>query len=92
VAATLIIWAWGVLTQGKSAQPILPAEEYIIHMMNNLRSSNNGSQVVSGSNRTDGLVMAVRRSLVNCRWELLQEAFTTLGKLLEVTPDMVFRS
>jgi hypothetical protein len=71
---------------------VLPAEEYIIHMMNNLRSSNNSSPVVSGSNRTDGLVMAVRRSLVNCRWELLQEAFVTLEKLLKITPEMVYRS
>ncbi|ETN46402.1 uncharacterized protein HMPREF1541_00586 [Cyphellophora europaea CBS 101466] len=89
--ATLIIWSWGMLTQGKSSMPILSAEEYITHMMSSLRSAV-GSQSLPGANRTDGLVVSVRRSLANCRWELLQEAFVTLGKLLEIDTEVVHRS
>lgn len=77
-----------MLSQGKSNLPILPAEEYIIHMMSSLRSAA-ASQSLPGANRTAGLVMSVRRSLANCRWELLQEAFVTLGKLLDIEPEMM---
>lgn len=78
-----------MLTQGKSNLPIQSAEEYIIQMMSSLRNPGGSPQDLPGANRTAGLVMSVKRSLANCRWELLQEAFTTLGKLLEIEPEML---
>lgn len=127
ITATLIVWTWAILTHGKSDQPYLPAEEYIIHMMNALRSiAGNGGPTTStatnnnghghghgngngrgngmthqnsigsmgripSANRNGGLVMAVQRSLAGCRWELLQEAYVTLGKVLDIDPEMIMR-
>jgi hypothetical protein len=75
-----------MLTQGKSNMPVLSAEEYITHMMSSLRGTATVSSCTNlpGANRTAGLVGSVQRSLANCRWELLQEAHVTLGRLLEV--------
>lgn len=86
--ATLIVWSWGTLTHGKSDQAYLPAEEYIIHMMNALRSGTNTHPMAS-ANRNGGLITAVQRALAGCRWELLQEGYVTLGKLLEIDPRAI---
>lgn len=82
--ATLIVWAYGILTQGSSHGSFLPAEEYLIHMLNGLLVGD-GQVVIA--NRTSGLIGAVRKSLRNCRWELLQEAYTTLGNLIDPAPS-----
>lgn len=79
--ATLILWAYGVLKQGSPQGPFLPAEEYLVQMLNGLMG---GDGQIPIANRTSGLIDAVRKSLVDCRWELLQEAYTTLGKLIDV--------
>lgn len=78
--ATLILWAYGVLKQGNSRPPYLPAEEYLVQMLNGLMGGDGQIPVAS---RTSGLIDIVRKSLVDCRWELLQEAHTTLGNLLK---------
>lgn len=79
--ATLILWAYGVLTQGNSGGFFMSAEEYLVQMLNSLMG---GDGQVPIANRTSGLIDAVRKSLVDCRWELLQEAYTTLGSLIDV--------
>ncbi|EXJ83486.1 hypothetical protein A1O1_07109 [Capronia coronata CBS 617.96] len=78
--ATLILWAFGILTEGKSADRI-SAEEYLVHMLSGLMDQHGR---LKGTNRTLGLLSVVKESLSNCRWELLQEACTTLGKLTDV--------
>lgn len=78
--ATSIVWAYGVLTSGSSQGPFLSAEEYLMHMLNGLLV---GDGQVTIANRTSGLIDTVRKSLRNCRWELLQEAHITLGNLID---------
>jgi hypothetical protein len=79
--ATLILWAFGILTEGKSAE-MISAEDYLVHMLSGLMDHH--SQL-KGTNRTLGLLTVVKESLSACRWELLQEACTTLGKLIELS-------
>ncbi|KAK5555417.1 hypothetical protein LTR46_006442 [Exophiala xenobiotica] len=79
--ATLILWAFGILTEGKSAE-MISAEDYLVHMLSGLMDHH--SQL-KGTNRTLGLLTVVKESLSDCRWELLQEACTTLGKLIELS-------
>ncbi|KIW64828.1 hypothetical protein PV04_07134, partial [Phialophora macrospora] len=81
--ATLIVWAYGILTSGSSQAAFLPAEEYLIHMLNGLLV---GDGQVAIANRTSGLIDSVRKSLQHCRWELLQEAHATLGNLIDFGP------
>ena len=87
----MIVWSWGILTLGKSNDPHLAAEEYIIHTMNALRTGTTTHPLAS-ANRNGGLVIAVQRSLAGCRWELLQEGYDTLGKLMEIDPQVVARA
>jgi len=77
--ATLILWAYGVLNQDLPRGSFLPAEEYLMQMLNGLMG---GDGQIPIANRTSGLIDAVRKSLADCRWELLQEAYTTLGNLV----------
>ncbi|KEF61513.1 uncharacterized protein A1O9_03080 [Exophiala aquamarina CBS 119918] len=79
--ATLIVWAYGVLSSGTSQAPFLSAEEYLIHMLNGLLV---GDGQIALANRTSGLIDTVRNSLRDCRWELLQEAHVTLGNLVDI--------
>ncbi|KIV80653.1 hypothetical protein PV11_08139 [Exophiala sideris] len=79
--ATLILWAFGILTEGKSAEKIT-AEDYLVHMLSGLMDHHTQ---LKGTNRTLGLISVVKESLSDCRWELLQEACTTLGKLIELS-------
>ena len=87
--ATLILWAYGVLKkcdqQLQPAPPFLQAEEYLAQMLNGLMSSEG---VLPMAHRTHGLIDTVRKSLVDCRWELLQEAHVTLGRLIDVEPTV----
>lgn len=82
--ATLIVWAYGVLTVGTTLAPALSAEEYLVHMLNGLLV---GDGQVAIANRTSGLIDTVRKSLRGCRWELLQEAHITLGNLIDTKPS-----
>lgn len=81
--ATLIVWAYGILTKGNTSAPFLSAEEYLIHMLNGLLV---GDGQVAIANRTSGLIDTVRKSLRGCRWELLKEAQITLGNLIDTGP------
>ncbi|RDW85534.1 hypothetical protein BP5796_03859 [Coleophoma crateriformis] len=80
--ATLVIWAFGFVTEAK-ADPVesIGAEEYLVRM----RTAMAGGAVVNsefkGANRTNGLVMVVRECFESCRWELLKEAYDVLGRL-----------
>lgn len=81
--ATLILWAFGILTEGKSVEKI-SAEDYLVHMLSGLMDHHTQ---LKGTNRTLGLISVVKDSLSDCRWELLQEACTTLGKLIDPSPS-----
>jgi len=76
---TLVLWAYGMITEGRSAEPQLGAEEYLVQMLSGLMG---GTGRVKGANRTSGLLSSVRAALEGCRWELLQEARTTLEKMI----------
>jgi hypothetical protein len=41
-------------------------------------------ELLAGASQTRDLILFVRESLANCRWELLQEAYVVLGKLIGV--------
>ena len=82
--AALILWAYGFMatrrapTQRKRSS--YPAEEYLVRMLMLLRSD---QDITIVSQQTCGLLEAVRESLEGCRWELLQEAYETLGRLID---------
>ncbi|KAL5340151.1 fungal-specific transcription factor domain-containing protein [Aspergillus crustosus] len=82
---TLVLWAYGAIREGADeslAQGEWTAEEYLAHMLNGLMGDGDLVQL-KGSNRTTGLIIAVRHALEGCRWELLKEAKETLGRLPE---------
>lgn len=58
----------------------MSAEEYITHMLNELMT---GSDHPSKAYDTSGILTVVREALSGCRWELLQEAHSTLGRLID---------
>ncbi|KAK2785268.1 zf-C2H2 Zinc finger, C2H2 type [Emmonsiellopsis sp. PD_33] len=58
----------------------LSAEDYLIRMRMVLQSPT-VPEMLEGANETRGLLLSVRECLEGCRWELLQEAYATLGKL-----------
>ncbi|KAL2835859.1 fungal-specific transcription factor domain-containing protein [Aspergillus pseudoustus] len=85
---TLVLWAYGAIREGTD-EPVAQgqqwtAEEYLAHMLNGLMGEGDLVQP-KGSNRTTGLVVAVRNALEGCRWELLEEAKETLSRLPEQT-------
>ncbi|VUC29960.1 unnamed protein product [Clonostachys rosea] len=97
---TLILWAYGAVVCGARKSSDLgqdhvvdhvahkwSAEEYLSHMLNGLMGDSGLSQL-SGTNRTSGLVTAVRLALEGCRWELLEEARETLQRI--ATQTLVF--
>jgi hypothetical protein len=57
------------------------AEEYLVHMLVSLR--NGDEDIGSVAQQTCELLRAVRETFEGCRWELLQEAYETLGRLIE---------
>ena len=83
--ATLVIWAYGFVTEGKpsNAIPYIGAEGFLVRM----RTALAGPGELKGANRTRGLIFTVRESLRDCRWQLLQEAFATLGNLIDIPPN-----
>ena len=56
------------------------AEEYLVRMLMLLRHDSADLDVVA--QETAELLQAVRESLEGCRWELLREAYDTLGRLI----------
>jgi hypothetical protein len=79
--ATLVLWAYGILTEGKSTEHV-SAGEYLVQMLNGLMDQHTR---LTGTNRTTGLLTEVKDALSGCRWELLQEACVTLGKLVQLS-------
>ena len=82
--ATLIIWAYGFMfgeREGHRRRSSCSAEEYLVRMLMLLRSES--EDIGSVAQQTGELLQAVRESLEGCRWELLQEAYETLGKLID---------
>jgi hypothetical protein len=83
--ATLVAWAFGYMNEGKptNAIPAMGAEEYLVRMRTALASSGD-LKPIKGANRTRNLILTVRESFRDCRWELLQEAYSTLGRLIDI--------
>lgn len=90
---TLVLWAFGAIRDEAEETGAhdrsrdthqWTAEEYLAHMLNGLMGDGDLSQL-KGTNRTLGLVTAVRTALEGCRWELLEEAKETLSRLHEQT-------
>ena len=80
--ATLVLWTYGIVTEGKYTGRVPGAEEYLVHLLTGLM----GDLVqLKGTNKNAGLLSAVRDSLSDCRWELLQEAYSTLNRLIELS-------
>jgi hypothetical protein len=87
--ASLILWAYGAMARERS-QPdpnisrgremSCSAEEYLVRMLMLLRHDSSDIDIVA--QETSELLQAVRESLEGCRWELLQEAYDTLGRLI----------
>jgi hypothetical protein len=78
-----MIWAYGFVFENyKSSNTInsIGAEEFLVRM----RTGLTGPGEVKEANQTRGLLSTVRESLRDCRWELLQEAYTTLGRLIDM--------
>lgn len=91
---TLVLWAYGAIVDGpeevgghrrsRNSFCQWTAEEYLGHMLNGLMGDGDLSQL-RGTNRTTGLITAVRIALEGCRWELLEEAKETLSRIPEQT-------
>jgi hypothetical protein len=60
---------------------VCSAEEYLVRMLMLLRNESDQVDVVA--QETNELLLAVRECLEGCRWELLQEAWETLGRLIK---------
>lgn len=80
--ASLVLWTYGVMTEGLPSGNKFGAEEYLVHMLSGLRGD---PDELGGKNQTSGLLSTVREALSDCRWELLQEAHATLGRLIDMT-------
>ncbi|KAK2741785.1 zf-C2H2 Zinc finger, C2H2 type [Myotisia sp. PD_48] len=72
----------GTATTASDAGGNMAAEEYLVRMLMLLKA--NTQEPLEGANQTQGLILSVRESLEGCRWELLQEAYTTLGRLVGI--------
>jgi hypothetical protein len=79
--ASLILWTYGVMTEGMPATNKFGAEEYLVHMLSGLLGD---PREIEDKNQTSGLLIAVRKALANCRWQLLQEAQSTLDRLINM--------
>lgn len=83
--ATLVAWAFGFMNEGNptNSTPAMGAEEYLVHMRTAL-TANGDLKPTEGANRTRTLIVTVRESFRDCRWELLQETYSTLGRLVGI--------
>lgn len=82
--AVLILWAYGFMAERKAKpthETSLTAEEYLVQMLMLIHNDEDISDV---SQQTGELLLAVRDCLDGCRWELLQEAHVTLGRLANI--------
>jgi hypothetical protein len=57
----------------------MTAEEYLVRMLASLEPD---GVPFPEAYRSHGLIDAVRNCLRGCRWELLEEAYATLGQLI----------
>ncbi|KAJ5730685.1 Krueppel c2h2-type zinc finger protein [Penicillium malachiteum] len=82
--AALILWAYGFMEGRRNPcqekEISYTAEEYLVRMLMLIR---NEEDIGIASQQTSELLSAVRDSLIGCRWELLQEAYGTLGRLID---------
>jgi Fungal specific transcription factor domain len=85
--ASLILWAYGAMSrernqthQGQEERISCSAEEYLVRMLMLLRHDSADIDLIA--QETSELLQAVRESFEGCRWELLQEAYDTLGRLI----------
>lgn len=88
--ATLLCWAYGNASQGPVKDRntfMMGAEEYLVKMLASLGPDRYGFTDIGC---TGGLIDTVRNSLTGCRWELLEEAHATLGRLIGITTDNHF--
>ena len=79
--AVLTLWAYGETAKQHgfaSGEETASAEEYVILMTQMLQKDIHSS---FGADQTAGLVLATRKALSNCRWELLHEACQVLERL-----------
>jgi len=85
--ATLVLWAYGYMREGVADETsgVMGAEEYLVRMLTSLTGGDESPIV--GANRTTGLIQTVRNCLEGCRWELLEEAYVTLGRLIGISPN-----
>ncbi|OKL63017.1 hypothetical protein UA08_02043 [Talaromyces atroroseus] len=93
--ASLILWAYGAMSrernqtqqthQDREKRISCSAEEYLVRMLMLLRHDSAEIDIVA--QETSELLQAVRESLEGCRWELLQEAYDTLGRLVSNEPS-----
>jgi len=85
--AALILWAYGFMARKRAPVPdehaSCGAEEYLVRMLMLLR--HDSENIVHVSQQTRELLKTVRECLEGCRWELLQEAYDTLGRLIEIS-------
>lgn len=82
--ATLVLWSYGILTEGHAGEVKIGAEEYLVHMLSGLMGD---ISHLRGTKRTRGLLITVRDALADCRWELLQEAHRTVGGFVDTVPE-----
>lgn len=79
--AVLTLWAYGETAKQHgfaNGEETASAEEYVILMTQMLQKDMHSS---FGADQTAGLVLATRKALSNCRWELLHEACQVLDRL-----------
>jgi len=90
--AALIVWCYGYATEGATAQKSRPGDE-IREMQEYLNrfclpeehEKNRGYLGrMRGLNANSGLLMVVRSSFDNCRWELLREAQKLLKNCIDL--------
>lgn len=90
--AGLTLWAYGAMarervlhsasasTASARRDVSCSAEEYLVRMLMLLRQASAEIDLVA--QQTSEILQAVRETLEGCRWELLREAYDTLGRLV----------
>ena len=74
VSAVLANWPFGYMNEGKptNAAPAMGAGEYLVPVRT-LLACNMDLKPMKGANRTWPLILTVRESFRDCRWEVQQE-------------------
>ena len=87
--ATLLCWVYtqlasstqvgGTASMTNASSRMIPAHEYLVRLLASLESGDLGFSEVQ---KSQGFVSVIRDCLRGCRWELLNEAYDTLGRLV----------